>query len=387
MRGRPFLVTVALAALATVDLALGAGVGHAASSSSHAARSSKHAARSSSHAARRSRHAATRSRHAATRSRHAASTSTQSIEIRTVPVGRHLRFALAGRVYTTDQSGSTIVPAADVQVVNHDLRTNPLLLKLLPNRRPDGSYFRLERWYTPTRKRNAVYAAIDLYRPVRFSLVSRTGRPISVALVDSFQMKRIDGELLNLTGSQLQQPVILQASRVVPLNTGLVSKNLLYRIQRVSIGGNNLVHRAQQFFLPSESVDFKLRLLFYSVRFEAQDILFGFSIGSSIRLVYPNGRVEVHPFQGHGQLALAALPRGTYHVSVVGPGLSPSAPVSVTRDHVTQLKVLSYLDIAVLTILFLALLFGLAVVRRPALRRRLSPRWRVAQRRALRRSG
>jgi hypothetical protein len=372
MRRRAFLVAAALAALAMVDLGLGAGVVHAARSSGHTASSVSHGGRSARHAGRSARHAGRGANH--------------PIEIRTVPIGPHLRFELAGRVYTTNRRGRVAVPAAAVRTVSHVLRTNPLLLKLLPNRRPDGSYFQLERWYTATKTHNAVFAAIDLYRPVRFSLVSRTGQPISVGLVDSFTMKRIDGAVVNLTGGQLERPVVLQASRVVPLNSELISKSLLYRVQRVSIGGNNLVHRAQQFFLPSQSVDVKLRLLFYAVRFESRDILFGFSIGSGIRLVYPNGRVELHPFQGHGQLALAALPRGTYHVSVVGPGLSPSAPVSVTRDNVAQLKVLSYLDIAVFGFLLLALMVGLLVARRPALRRRLSPRWHLRQRRAVRRS-
>jgi hypothetical protein len=365
MRRRALLVAAALAALATVDLGLGAGVGHAARSSSHPARSARHPARSATHPAR---------------------SADYSIEIRTVPIGPHLRFELAGHVYTTDRRGRVTVPAVDVQAFSHDLRTNPLRLKLLPNRRPDGSYFQLERWYTALKTRHVIYAGIDLYRPARFSLVSRTGQPISVALVDSFTMKRIDGEVINLTGRQLERPVTLQASRVVRFGSALVSKSLLYRVQRVSIGGNNLVHRAQQFFTPSDTVNVKLRLLFYTVRFESTDILFGFSIGSGIRLVYPSGRVEVHPFHGHGQLALAALPRGTYHVSVVGPGLSPSSPVSVTRDNVAKLRVLSYLDIAVVGILLMALMIGLLVARRPALRRRLSPRSHLRQRRAVRRS-
>jgi hypothetical protein len=344
MRRRPLLVAAALAGLATANLALGAGVGHA------------------------------------------ARIRTVPIEIRTVPIGPHLRFDLAGHVYTTNRSGRATVPAFDVKAFAHHLRTNPLQLRLLPDRRPDGSYFQLERWYTALKTRNVIYAGIDRYRPTRFSLVSRTGQPISVALVDSFQMKRIDGEVINLTGRQLERPVTLQASRVVRLNSAFVSKSLLYRIQRVSIGGNNLVHRAQQFFTPSDSVNVKLRLLFYTVRFEARDILFGSSTGSGIRLVYPNGRVEVHSFQGHGQLALASLPRGTYHVSVIGPGLSPSSPVSVTRNSVAQLKVLSYVDIAVLAIVSLTVILGLALLRRPALRRGLSPRWRLRQRRAVRRS-
>jgi hypothetical protein len=345
MRLRLFVAAAACAALATFDLALAAGVGQAA-------------------AGRRG-----------------------SVEIVTVPAGRQLRFELAGRIYVTDHRGRTTVPAGAVRRVSHDLRSQPRSLRLLRNRRPDGSYFRLERWYVKRSAPNGpLFAALDLYRPVRFSLFSRAGRAVPLAVLDSFQIKRIDGEVTHLTRRQLQRPVMLQASRVVRLNGPLVEKKLLYRIQRVSVGGINLVHRAQQSFLVSDTSHVTLRLLFYSVRFEARDSLFGFSIGSGIRLVYPNGHVQLHRFHGHKQMALASLPRGTYHVSVVGGGFSPSAPVSVTRDHTSELTVVSYLDIAVLAAAFLALLFGLALVRRPALRRRLSPRRRLQRRRAVRRS-
>jgi hypothetical protein len=345
MSPRLFVVAAACAALATVDLALAAGVGHAA-------------------AGRRG-----------------------SLEIVTVPAGRQLRFELAGRIYVTDHRGRSTVPAAAVRRVSHDLRSQPRSLRLLPNRRPDGSYFRLERWYSNSSAPNGpLYAALDLYRPVRFSLFSRAGRAIPLAVLDSFQMKRIDGEVITLTRRQLQRPVMLQASRVVRLNGPLVAKKLLYRIQRVSVGGINLIHRAQQSFLVSDTSHVRLRLLFYSVRFEARDSLFGFSIGSGIRLVYPNGHVQLHRFHGHRREARASLPRGSYHVSVVGAGVSPSVPVSVTRDHTAELKVFSYLDIAVVAAVFLAVVLGLALVRRPAVRRRLSPRQRLQPRRSARRA-
>jgi hypothetical protein len=345
MRARLFVVAAACAVLAAVDLALGAGVGQAAAGRGG------------------------------------------SVEIITVPAARQVRFELAGHIYGTDHRGRTTVPSAEVRRVSHNLRSQPRLLRLLPNRRPDGSYFRLERWYARTSTPNGpLVAALDLYRPVRFSLFSRAGRAIPLAVLDSFQMKRIDGEVINLTRGQLQRPVMLQASRVVPLNGTLVAKKLLYRIQHVSVGGLNLVHRAQQSFLVSDTSHVRLRLLFYSVRFEARDTLFGFSIGSGIRLVYPNGHVQLHRFRGHSHVALASLPRGTYHVSVVGAGFSPSAPVSVTRDHTAELKVFSYVDIVVVAAVFLALVLGLALVRRPALRRRLSPRRRLQRRRAVRRS-
>jgi hypothetical protein len=318
----------------------------------------------------------------------AATQTTHGLRISTVPAVAHLRFALGGRVYTTDRQGVATIPPARLNRISLALRKHRLLLgqhiTLLPNRRPDGSRYRLERWYANL---PPLTAALDLYRPVRFGLASRTGRPIALELLDSFQLKRVDGAVINLGRAQLQRPVMLQASRVVPLNGKLVSKDLLYRVQRVSVGGNNLVNRAQQAFLPSKTLAVKLRLLFYAVRFSAKDTLFGFPIGSAIRLVYPNGRVRVHRFHGHGQVALAALPRGTYHVSVVGPGLSPSSPVSITRAHSAELKVFSYLDIAVLALAVAALVCGLALARRPALRRRVSPRRHRRQREALRRSG
>jgi hypothetical protein len=350
MSPRPLVIAAALAILAVIDLAPAAGVARAQVSSG------------------------------------------SPIEIVTVPKGRHLRFELAGRTYTTDRRGRTTIPAADVQRLPHRLRAQRLLLaqhmKLLPHRRPDGSRFRIERWYS---KGNTVkprlYAAINLYRPIRFSLVSRTGHPISLSQIDSFQMRRIDGAVINLTPDQLSRPVPLQANRVVPLTGALVSKKLPYRIQRVAVGGNNVVNRAQQAFSPSDARTVRVRLLFYAVRIQARDTLFGFPIGSGIRLVYPNREERVHRFQGNGEVTLSALPRGTYHVSVNAPGLSPSTPVSITRDHMTRLEILSYLDIAVLGVGFVGVIVGLALFRRRGLRRRLSRLPRPQRRRALRRSG
>jgi hypothetical protein len=315
----------------------------------------------------------------------AAPAVTNAVRIGTVPKGPNLRFQLAGRVYTTDAAGRLTIPAADLQGLPRSLQIHRLQLaqriKLLRNRQPDGSRFQIERWYVNSA---GLFAAIDLYRPVRFSLVSRSGHPVSVALLDSFQMRRIDGAVINLRSRQLARPVLLQASRVVPLNGALVSKDLLYRIQRVSVGGNNLVNRAQQSFLPSHTLTVRLRLLFYAVRFQARDTLFGFPIGSGIRLVYPNRQVRMHPFRDGGEVALAALPRGTYHVSVVAPGLSPLAPVSITRDHLAELKVLSYLDIAVIGFVFVGALVGLLLLRRRSLRQRLSPLRRLQRRRVRR---
>ena len=139
--------------------------------------------------------------------------------------------------------------------------------------------------------------------------------------VDHVSLHRSDGAAFTFTGKQLSRPVLLKATRVVPLAGTLVSKHLLYRVQAVTIDGNNLVNRAQQAFLPAESQKVTLRLLFYSAKFIARDRIFRFPIGSSITLEYPNGHARDYKLDSSGTLVLPALPRGNYRVTVHAAGL------------------------------------------------------------------
>jgi len=165
--------------------------------------------------------------------------------------------------------------------------------------------------------------------------------------------------------------VLLKATRVVPLAGTLVSKHLLYRVQAVTIDGNNLVNRAQQAFLPAETPKVTLRLLFYSAKFIARDRIFRFPIGSSITLEYPNGHSRDYKLDSSKTLLLKALPRGNYRVTVHAPGLKMKMPVAMTRDQVATLNVVSYLDVAAVGFVIFATAAGLLLVGRPGLRRRL----------------
>jgi hypothetical protein len=162
---------------------------------------------------------------------------------------------------------------------------------------------------------------------------------------------------------------MFRASRVVPLTGGLVSKALDYRIQSVMIGGNNVVNRAQQAFTPLTRRTMKVRVLFYSAKISASDRLFGFGIGSGIKLVFPDGAVQNVSFGNGHKLLLSALPRGNYRVSVHSWGLSAAQPLAITRDQVVELKVLSYLDIIVLITSVITIGVGLVVVGRSPGRR------------------
>ena len=115
-----------------------------------------------------------------------------------------------------------------------------------------------------------------------------------------------------------------------------------------------------------------MRLLFYPVRVTSVDAVFGFHVGSSIRLRYPSGRRRSIRFT-RGEVVIPALPRGTYDVKALAPGFSPQRPLAVSRPQDVRLKVITWLDMALVGAVLAGTAIALLVARRPHLRRAL---WR-----------
>lgn len=279
-----------------------------------------------------------------------------------------LRFALGGRVFVTDGQGTIAIPA-DV-IPSGPAITQPQRvirkLRLLPSREKGGLEYRISRYttFSTGAGRTIVRAMMDTFVPVKFVFTDRSGRRVDPRLLNSVTIKRSDGAVTTLGPKRLSSPVTVQARRIVRLGGAFFSKNMVYRIQSVLVGGNNLVNRAQQAFTPLRTRTVDVELLFYSARISARDRIFGYGIGSGIRLEYPDGRVEQHDFTGEHGVLLPALPRGEYQISVDAPGLSSSQPVVITRDQVVEIKVISYADIAFILGVLITLAGGLLVVGR-----------------------
>ena len=134
------------------------------------------------------------------------------------------------------------------------------------------------------------------------------------------------------------------------------------------VDGSNVVNRGQQRFVPGKQRDVSISVLFFQATFSVRDTLFGFPLGSAIRLRFPDGRVRRYPLANGASLQLPALARGQYEVSVDARGFSFTQPVSLSRDQRVALRVTSYLDVALLGGAIGAILLGLLLVRRPRLR-------------------
>lgn len=283
-----------------------------------------------------------------------------TVNVQTVPVLEGVPFQLGQESALTDALGIARIPFTPPAPID---RPTPGDLQV-----SDRVVARFQRWFGSSASNlKATYA---LFYDIRFSFVDLAGNPIDRSLITGMRLKNSIGERFEITD---QTGITVQGSRVVPLNDGLESKDIYYTVESVTVSGTNVVNRAQQKFIPSQQINWRLVLLFYSADIEVHDALFGFPIGSAVRLVYPDGKVVNVPL-ADGKARLAALPRGNYRISVIGPGLTISRPLALSRDQDVSLELISWLDIALGVGGILLVMTGLVVVARPSLQRHLG-RW------------
>jgi hypothetical protein len=220
-----------------------------------------------------------------------------------------------------------------------------------------GARARFDRWYG----RGSV-AALDLDHRVRLRFVDLAGRSVDPEVVDSVTLLGSNGERRTFRG---ETSGWLQGNRVVPETGGRRSTLVSYSAERVMVTGASVVHRAQQRFFPAKAQEIRLRLLLFSARFEVHDALLGFPIGSAVRLEFPDGRIEHYAVGSGGEVTVNSLPRGDYRVSASALGISSSRPVALSGDQRVEVRVISWLDIAVVLVVLASVALGLLYVRRP----------------------
>lgn len=269
--------------------------------------------------------------------------------IQTVPKVPGMRFSLEGRVFEAGRDGRAYPPPG--------LGGSRAALRALDTEIAPGIRARFDRWYRGRR-----IAAINLYHRVTPTFVDLSGRRVDPRVVTSVVVRGSQGRRHVLAGDR---PHWLQGNRVVPESQGSRSTAVYYSAEKALVAGSSVVHRAQQRFFPGKTRRMELRLLLFAARVTVRDALFGFPIGSAIRLEYPTRR-EQHYALGRGaELTLRSLPRGDYRISVDALGISGSRPVALSRDQEVDLKVISWLDVAVVLLSLASIALALLFMRRP----------------------
>jgi phospholipase C len=274
--------------------------------------------------------------------------------IRTVPPAPGMRFTLDGHRFVADRSGRATPPAA--------YRRSRASLRAVETEIAPGVRARFDRWYAGRR-----IAAVTLYHRVAIRFADLDGKAVAPAPVTSVTLQGSDGSRHVLSGAARPW---LRGNRVVPESEGRTSTRLHYSVDDVRVAGSNVVHRGQQRFFPAASPEVRVRLLLFAARVTVRDALLGFPIGSAVRLVYPDGGERREALGPSGQLIVESLPRGDYRVSVEALGISSSRPVALSRNQEVDVRVISWLDVAVVLLILGSLALALLFVRRPAPARR-----------------
>lgn len=289
-----------------------------------------------------------------------------TVEIATTPPLSGVKFLLDDQVFSSDAHG-----IARIQVKKAG--TYPLEVLPIENQNSDLQ-MNFGRWedefFEPKREievpmKKSLLVGFEVSYQVRPTFVDLDSQPVDPSRITSVTMKGSNGATFTFDDTEAHW---LPAGRVIRLNNGLQETKILYSVMSVVIDGSNVVSQAQQRFYAEQNDVWTIKVLLYQAHFTARDALFGFPIGSGIRMEYPDGEVQSYSFDPSEGYTISGLARGIYKVTVTGAnGYAPATPIALSRDQDVELMVFSYLDMGVFLAVGIFLSVGLLLLGRPYL--------------------
>jgi hypothetical protein len=292
-----------------------------------------------------------------------------TLELQTVPPLSGVVVKVDGHTATSDANGRISVAVQNFIKLEERLEVPPTLIA--PDRKVVFDRFRGD--LSNGVRGKVVEMGVRTSRLVSWHFIDRFGADVPVERVTSMQLRSNTGETVDLSGPELTQPRWVNESRTQQGPAGLVSKQLYYVVDSAVVSNASVVNRSQQRFVPWDQQRWVVQLLFYRVSFNSSDLLFAHDAGKGVELTGPDGAIRRLPFGDDGIASVSDLPRGTYSVKVYGGGVSFAAkPVSISKDQLVALNMISWLDVTLLVLVVLGVALGLIVIGRP--RSRAQPR-------------
>jgi hypothetical protein len=273
-----------------------------------------------------------------------------------------------GRVFASDKNGVARLPVDEpgvyhVQVLPYESAGSDARIEF---GRWEDDVFSTYHDVTVPSDSGPLQVGYDVSYKVRWTFVDLESHRVDPKRVTSITLKGSDGAVYTFPSDQTQW---LPALHVIKRLTGLEESALQYSVMDVQLNGTNVVSAMQQRFYVQPNDTWQIQLLLFTAHFSSRDTVFGFPLGQSLRLEYPDRSVENVPLDSKGEATVVSLPRGLYKVNVQQvPGISPQAPLAMSRDQEVVLQVISYLDIAAGVLVMLLFGPGLLLIGRPALR-------------------
>lgn len=218
---------------------------------------------------------------------------TEQVSITTVPPVPDFPVTVDGTTVRTDATGGALVPVRDRGNLPDRVARNEIYMKV------DDANARV----VITRVGNRggqIQLGLDLFWLVSFDYATVNGDAVDIEKIGEIHVKSSIGEERTLPPDE---PVWLQGSRA---SAGWVNKPIVWTVQEVEYAGSNVVNASQQRFEPRRVQTVPVQLLFFRARFVVRDALFGFPLGSSLRLTYPDGSARTLRLDDDAELVLPA---------------------------------------------------------------------------------
>jgi hypothetical protein len=284
------------------------------------------------------------------------------VSVRPFPVVAGFRVRFVSQTLTTAADGTF---AFDTTVAACDI-----VRQLVPvtRRVPVASGHRLvfRRWY------GGAGRAYTATFTDEYAVVLRFRDPRGV-VVDPLRVDRVVLRS-SISGNQrfdADEQLWLPGRRSVLNARGFGYKPIWWTLQSATVHGLEVARQSALRFVPAPNARPDATLLLFRVRVHAADALFGRDVGRTVKLIYPNGFEDVYELDGGARATIESVPRGQYDLVVHGSGLPMRSAAAITRDQDVDLKVISYLDVAVAGLVGIGALAGLALFGRRRYRRRV----------------
>lgn len=267
------------------------------------------------------------------------------LKVQTVPPIAGVNFLVDGRSFASDATGlaSTTVATAgfhDLTVSLHD--PNPL------------THLEFGRWgddaFTADRQ-------VRLQGDVSLTAGLRIAYLTQLHFVGG-QNNRLDPGRVSdviLSGPNAESVSVTDPSKPVWLQTALPAKRsgadglfyspTPYTVTNAEYDGLSVVDRGSQPFLPGPS-SWSMSLKLYTMRIHAEDALLGINVSKPASVTDEAGKSRVVHLDRHGNATLL-VGRGNYTVHVAASGISPLAPVALSRDKEAIVPIISVLDLVI----------------------------------------
>ena len=296
---------------------------------------------------------------------------TAGIQIQTVPPLPNLRFTLGTESALTGVDGVATLPVPQSG-------TYPLTADLNPDNSGTAtvkaSFVRwLDNVFTANR-------TVTIDGPATFTMGLRVAYRASIKYVD-LQNDPVDPSLVQQaqfstgTGSD---DVILNsqvgasdvwwtASSTARVSSNLIQTPVTYRALSVKMHGADVVNRGQQAWTPTQGGTWTIQLLLYPMNVQTRDAFFNTPVSGQLQLQYPDGTKINASVGSDGTATFNDLPRGQYELSLHPAAVSPPSAVALSKPQDAVLRVITYLDVAVVAGTLIAIVVALYVIGRGSL--------------------